>query len=107
MRGSDYFALSYCWGTDRGKTVAKTTRETLLPFHDQIDVKALPKTFQDAIQVVRSLGYRYLWIDSLCIVHDDPDDFGKECIQMGKIYANSICTISVSDPDAQQCGTCG
>ena len=101
MRGLNYFALSYCWGTGRGKTVAKTTRDTLLPFHDGISMEALPKTFRDAMQVVRSLGYSYIWIDSLCIVQDDPDDFGRECIQMGKIYANSISTISVSGPGTE------
>ena len=33
----------------------------------------LPQTFKDAVHVVRSIGVRYLWIDSLCIIQDDFD----------------------------------
>lgn len=79
------------------KAVAKTTRDTLLPFHGGISMEVLPKSFQDAMRVVRNLGSSYIWIDLLRIVQDDPDDFGKECIKMGQIYANFICTISVDD----------
>lgn len=34
----------------------------------------LPKTFRDAIDVVRWLGQQYLWTDSLCIIQDDYDN---------------------------------
>lgn len=34
----------------------------------------LPKTGQDAVFIVRKLGFRYLWVDSLCIIQDDEDD---------------------------------
>lgn len=99
MCRSGYFALSYCWGTDRGKTVSKTTRDTLSMFQEGIDVATLPKTFRDAMFVVRKMKYHYIWIDSLCIVQDDPEDFVRECSMMGRIYANSLCTISVSHND--------
>lgn len=28
----------------------------------------LPRTIRDALEVTRSIGYRFLWVDSLCII---------------------------------------
>jgi hypothetical protein len=98
MREVNYLALSYCWGTDRGKTVAKTTRANLAQFLEFIDPVMLPRTFQDAMHVVWNLDYRYIWIDALCIVQDDAADLVRECAQMGEIYKNALFTICVSQP---------
>ncbi|KAJ3455290.1 hypothetical protein MRS44_013890 [Fusarium solani] len=74
-----YFALSYCWGTDRGKTVLKTTRDNL-PLHlKTIETAKLNRTYIDAMELIRKLGYRYIWIDALCIIQDDRSDFEVEC----------------------------
>jgi hypothetical protein len=35
-------------------------------------LEELPRNFIDAIKVTRLLGFRYLWIDSLCIIQDSP-----------------------------------
>jgi hypothetical protein len=35
-------------------------------------------TFRGAIEMTRKLGFRYLWIDSLCIVQNDEDDWKQE-----------------------------
>ncbi|KAK7718842.1 hypothetical protein SLS57_005952 [Botryosphaeria dothidea] len=60
----------------------------------QIPWDWLPKTFRDAITVVRSLGFRYIWIDSLCIVQDDLDEWLRESEQMGVIYERAALTIA-------------
>jgi hypothetical protein len=39
------------------------------------------------------LGYRYLWIDSLCIIQDSADDWGFEAGQMHNVYQNAVLTI--------------
>ncbi|KAK4124395.1 HET-domain-containing protein [Parathielavia appendiculata] len=96
---TQYLALSHCWGTDRGKTVAKTLTSTLPEYVERIDVKSLPKTFLDAMEVVRRLGYHYLWIDSLCIVQDDKRDFEVECSHMHLVYSQALCTIVASDSE--------
>lgn len=57
-------------------------------------MECLPRTFQDAIIITRRLGYRLLWIDSLCILQDDEDDWKHEAASMGRVYGNSICTIA-------------
>ena len=56
----------------------------------------LPKTVQDAITVTKLLGFRYLWVDSLCIIQDSNEDKSKEIDRMGNIYLHSHLTISAS-----------
>lgn len=62
-----YVALSHCWGRRQMYT---TTSSSLADILDQILWAGLPKTFRDAVIVTRSLGVRYLWIDSICIIQD-------------------------------------
>lgn len=50
---------------------------------------SLPRTFQDAIVITRRLGVQYIWIDSLCIVQDDGDDWRKEASKICDVYQNA------------------
>lgn len=93
---TQYVALSHCWGTDQGKAVPKTTKAKLANHVESIDLASLPKTFTDAMVATLRLGVQYIWIDSLCIIQDDKDDFSRECSQMHLIYSKSMCTIAVS-----------
>ncbi|KAI1739587.1 hypothetical protein F4680DRAFT_459176 [Xylaria scruposa] len=93
MKISSYVALSHCWGTT--KTLC-TTSENITQFMESIDFTSLPKTFRDAIQVTRGIGIKYLWIDSLCIIQDDDDDWEHESTQMEKVFSFAYCTIGVS-----------
>ena len=86
-----YIALSHCWGADPDK-IPKTIRATLVHHQERID--KLTKTFEDAIEVTRQIGVRYLWIDSLCIIQDEATDFERECSQMGLTYARAYCVLS-------------
>ncbi|KIN03421.1 hypothetical protein OIDMADRAFT_90795, partial [Oidiodendron maius Zn] len=52
------------------------------------------RTFQDTITVIRRLGYRYLWINSLCILQDNHVDWVTESAQMQDYYKNTISTIA-------------
>lgn len=61
-----------------------------------ISPSALPKTFQNAVEVTRAIGLRYLWIDSLCIVQDDRDDWLRESQEMGLIYQYARITVAAS-----------
>jgi hypothetical protein len=74
----------------------KTTRATLDRFSQRIPWDSLPRTFQDSILVARHLGIRYLWIDSLCIVQDDPDDWETQASLMADIYGNAFITIAAT-----------
>jgi hypothetical protein len=49
----------------------------------------LPKSITDALQATAELGLQYTWIDSLCILQDDPVDWANEAAQMARIYASA------------------
>ena len=89
-----YFTLSYCWGGDQP---AMTTRETITAYSEEILLESLPQTIRDAVTVTRSLGFRFLWIDVLCIVQDSDADKECEISQMGRIYKKSSLTIIASN----------
>lgn len=88
-----YACLSHRWGTSQP---LKTTKGTIKRFQVEIPETDLPKTFRDAVAVVRHLGIRYLWIDSLCIIQDDNDDWKHEASLMAQIYQNSTITLAAT-----------
>ncbi|KAH9210485.1 hypothetical protein DL95DRAFT_258640, partial [Leptodontidium sp. 2 PMI_412] len=56
----------------------------------------LSQTFRDAIDITRYLGLRYLWIDSLCIVQDDAEDWATESSLMSDVYSGSHINLAAS-----------
>ncbi|KAM5349700.1 hypothetical protein ACJ41O_006205 [Fusarium nematophilum] len=62
----------------------------------RIPFRALSKNFQDAVVATRALGFRYLWIDSLCIIQDSKEDWDIESARMELVYRNAACTLSAS-----------
>lgn len=86
-----YIALSYCWGTKRPLT---TTRETLSQHCKAMTWSSIPVTFQDVMILARSLGIEYIWIDAMCIVQDDVEDWNREAALMASVYSNSYFTIA-------------
>lgn len=89
-----YAAVSYCWGTkEEAEKQLKTTVNTLQQRLAEIDIKSMPHTVADAVRLCRAIGLRYLWIDALCIIQDDENDWTRESFEMSNIYANSFITI--------------
>ncbi|KAF2705781.1 HET-domain-containing protein, partial [Pleomassaria siparia CBS 279.74] len=90
---SDYVALSYCWGRSGNPYY---TDQSNLQRHisEGIEVSSLPKTLQDSIELTRRLGVKYLWIDALCIVQKDREDWMQEASLMGAVYSQALFTIS-------------
>lgn len=96
-----YACLSHCWGSDPER-IPKTLKSTLRSYKDQIPWQLLSKKFQQTIEFLSKIGIRYLWIDSLCIVQDDPLNWQTEGAKMESIYANAHLTIAAaysSHPD--------
>jgi hypothetical protein len=89
-----YVCLSHCWGTTT--EMFKTERENLPQRIECIKLDSLPKTFQDAVIFTRAINVRCLWIDSLCVIQGDENDWLKEGLQMHKIYGNAYLTIAAS-----------
>ncbi|SPJ74280.1 uncharacterized protein FTOL_04010 [Fusarium torulosum] len=51
-------------------------------------------TFNDACEIVRTLGHAYLWIDSICIIQDDEKDWAFEAGRRASVYGNAWLSIS-------------
>jgi hypothetical protein len=90
-----YIALSYVWGKVQP---FQTTRENVQILRKPKALYAarirsrIPRTFQDAMRLTRSLGQRYLWVDALCIVQDAADK-QNQLDRMGQIYQGATLTI--------------
>lgn len=94
--GRKYVALSHKWGHPTTHGRFYTTRGKLKTFQAGISFEDLPKTFQNAVEITRALEVRYLWIDSLCIIQEDNEDWKKECERMEDVYSSAYCTIAAS-----------
>ncbi|KAF2031666.1 HET-domain-containing protein, partial [Setomelanomma holmii] len=85
--------LSYCWGGDQP---SKTTKANFTERLETLPLVDLPKTITDVIPVTSQMDIRYLWIDALCIIPDNPDDVACEIASMPEVYMHGVCTISAS-----------
>ena len=102
IQEASYLTLSHCWGV-LDQTMLTLDKE--VAYQERIAISTLSTTVQDAIQVTRRLGVRYLWVDTLCIVQDSRPDQERESALMDLIYTNSLCIIaSVDAEDASQIG---
>lgn len=98
----NYVALSHCWGPP-SKLPVKTTRRTLTQHTQRILFSDLCLSFKDAVELTANLGQRYLSIDSLCIIQDDPEDWKYEASKISEVYGNAIVTLSaLSSADSTQ-----
>ncbi|KAK4159611.1 heterokaryon incompatibility protein-domain-containing protein [Cladorrhinum sp. PSN259] len=88
-----YAALSHCWGPPGTKRLT-TTSKNLSSHCDQIPLDSFPLSFQDAINVTRALGLRYLWIDCLCILQDSPPDWAQESSRMADLYTDAYISLA-------------
>lgn len=90
---NQYTILSYCWGKTVSST--KTTLQNLSQRTVGFDMAELPKTIEDAINITHKLGIRFIWIDAVCIIQDEPGhaDFLRESVRMSDYYGNAYLTI--------------
>jgi Heterokaryon incompatibility protein (HET) len=94
-----YTALSHCWGNHQP---LMTTKENISRHLSCIEWSELPRMFQDAVIITHGLDIEYLWIDSLCIMQNDKEDWTREAAQMKNIYPRSHVTIAAaSGTDSQ------
>lgn len=88
-----YATLSYSWG---GEQEVKTTLATVHRHLTRINIQDLPETIQGAILVTIELGLRFIWMDALCIIQDDPHDMEMEIASMPSVYSQATVTITAS-----------
>lgn len=90
-----YFALSYVRGDSQipdteTKNISKRQKEG---YFDSIG-HTLPQVIRDAMICVRKMGYRYLWVDALCILQDEGDKKLKQIMQMDAVYSQAFLTLA-------------
>lgn len=95
----EYAALSYVWGPRYEMSNWHTSNDRL--------PSVVPRTIDDAISLVRHLGWNYLWIDRYCINQNDDDDKSEQIGRMGDIYAGSTITIIAAAGDDDEFGLLG
>ncbi|RFU31167.1 hypothetical protein B7463_g5190, partial [Scytalidium lignicola] len=130
-KSAPYIALSHCWGVEQAtekltrdtknpvdlsqsssvldaywevRKASQTTTETLVEKLQGVPIEALPQTAQDAIIIARKIGISYLWIDSLCIIQDDKEDWLRESARMADIYLNAFLVVGASNSSADYDG---
>jgi hypothetical protein len=86
-----YACLSHRW--DPRTPEVALTKSRLDKFKQGIELNSLYPMLVSAIYVVRQLGVAYLWIDCLCIVQDDEQDWHREAMSMGDVYGNAYVTL--------------
>jgi hypothetical protein len=101
-RDEPYITLSYKWGETRRYTT--TTKNLMRHTKLGIPLDELPQTFRDAIFVASSLGFRWLWIDALCICQDFPDEQFREINRMNHTFQTSTLTIFATAGDCADTG---
>lgn len=90
-----YACLSYVWGKGSQTQYTTATRDRLEALNG-LQAVELPQTIKDAIKVTKEAGLRYLWVDALCILQDDPEDKAKIISNMGHIYGGAALTVVAS-----------
>ena len=88
-----YVTLSHCWGSEVPLRLLTNNIET---FRNHIPPSDLSQTFEDAILIARRLNVRYIWIDSLCIIQDSPQDWQEQSATMAQVYSDSYCNIAAT-----------
>eukprot|EP00136_Aspergillus_niger_P006569 XP_001397644.2 hypothetical protein ANI_1_1628144 [Aspergillus niger CBS 513.88] len=94
-------ALSYCWGGDSNFTLNASSFDDL---RSGQSLATFPATLRDAVLVTRALGFRYLWIDSLCIFQDNINDWAVEASRMSRIYRHAAVTIAATSAETADAG---
>ena len=88
-----YTTLSHRWSNKAKTAPLKTHRNNLQEHFTSIPFDELSPVFRDAIITTHMLGIKYIWIDSLCIIQGDAEDWVTESAKMSSIYGGSTLTL--------------
>ncbi|RVX72330.1 hypothetical protein B0A52_04535 [Exophiala mesophila] len=90
---AEYCTLSHCWGQSKPVRLHKGT---LAALRQGVSVTSLPKTIAEACTATERLGFRYLWVDALCIMHDREEAVLSEVAQMHKVYSEATLNLAAT-----------
>ncbi|KAF2677103.1 hypothetical protein K458DRAFT_165705 [Lentithecium fluviatile CBS 122367] len=92
----DYISLGYLWGSN--EPILSTDR--LHAMQSELARDSLPRALNEAISAAERIGYRYIWVDSLCVLQDSEEDKERECLATADVYRNSALTIVLDQLNA-------
>ena len=72
----------------------------------RIELSKTRRCVSDAIELTRKLGVRYIWIDALCVVQDDPEEQLNAMSRMSDIYSSAVFVIATAGTDDEKVDTC-
>jgi serine/threonine protein kinase len=84
-----YATLSYVWG----KADITLTSDQLQHVQLGLQRQTLSEPLESGIKAAQKLGFRYVWVDSLCILQDSDEDKRSECANMASVFRNAALTI--------------
>lgn len=103
-----YVALSYVWGTKPVfQTLMNNIEELKLPGGLSQYHEMFPKSIQDAMALTKTLGYRYAWVDSICIIQNSISDKMTQLTAMDRVYTQAALTIVAAGGDDANAGLPG
>jgi hypothetical protein len=91
-RNRTYVCLSHRWSATERTIV--TEQATYERHRSAIAFQDLGVVFQDVVHILRRLGVRYVWIDSLCIIQDLVEDWRTESNTMARVYSHGLFTLA-------------
>lgn len=92
-RPTRYTTVSHRWGQ---ANMPRLLRSNIEELQAHIHSSYLTPVFRDAVTVTRQLGFDYVWIDALCIVQDDIEDWQREASLMGLVYQKASCNLGAT-----------
>ena len=95
LEAVQYATLSHVWD----ETTITLTTDRLQNARLGLQRRVLPKPLESGIEAAQKLGFRYIWIDSLCIVQDSEKDKQNECAKMASVFRNAALTIVLDQID--------
>uniref|UniRef100_A0A8H7TQ80 Heterokaryon incompatibility domain-containing protein n=1 Tax=Bionectria ochroleuca TaxID=29856 RepID=A0A8H7TQ80_BIOOC len=107
LSNDKYVALSHRWGDVSNQKMVRTTVSNIDDFKKEIRFESLPRTFQDAVKLARLIGVPFLWIDSLCIIQGDEEDWAKEAARMEEVFSYAYCVFTATSAKSSLRGFLG
>ncbi|KAI0580825.1 dual specificity mitogen-activated protein kinase kinase 1 [Pyrenophora tritici-repentis] len=86
----EYVALSHVW--DFNQPVLSSS--SLPDMQNELDLQKLPNTVRQGISAAQRLGYRYCWLDALCVLQDSWQQKERECKSMSLTFRNAALTVN-------------
>ncbi|RSL79111.1 hypothetical protein CEP51_007626 [Fusarium floridanum] len=90
-----YAALSHRW-TEETLEVRLVHDNHSERLSSGFPLNKFPPMMQDVIFLLRKLGIMYVWIDCMCIIQDDREDWRREAATMASVYSNAELTVAAT-----------